>query len=304
MDEAVAAPDGATGKSLWRRIVDFPLVAMVIALVIVILCFTIGMMIAQFLIPPIPGFTLPMKFDLVSIPILLLAYYFIIRHLGDPKRDDFRDADWLRRLGIGIGAGFLVFSAAVGIAALLGVYRITGAGDLSGLLPALIASAIFPAISEELVFRGILFRWIEEFGGSWLALFLTSAFFGASHLMNPHASPIAAVGIAFEAGVMLGAAYMLTRSLWLPMGLHAAWNFTQGEIYDIPVSGTPVHGIVQAQLSGDPLLTGNGFGLEASLIAIVIATLFGLWLLWLAIRKGELVQPFWVRRRRAAAAPA
>jgi membrane protease YdiL (CAAX protease family) len=304
MDEAVAAPDGAAGKSLWRRIVDFPLVAMVIALVIVILCFTIGMLIAQFLIPPIPGFTLPMKFDLVSIPILLLAYYFIFRHLGDPKRDDFRDADWLRRLGIGIGAGFLVFSAAVGIAALLGVYRITGAGDLSGLLPALLASAIFPAISEELVFRGILFRWIEEFGGSWLALFLTSAFFGASHLMNPHASPIAAVGIAFEAGVMLGAAYMLTRSLWLPMGLHAAWNFTQGEIYDIPVSGTPVHGIVQAQLSGDPLLTGNGFGLEASLIAIVIATLFGLWLLWLAIRKGELVQPFWVRRRRAAAAPA
>jgi hypothetical protein len=115
---------------------------------------------------------------------------------------------------------------------------------------------------------------------------------------------IAAVGIAFEAGVMLGAAYMLTRSLWLPMGLHAAWNFTQGEIYDIPVSGTPVHGIVDAQLSGDPLLTGNGFGLEASLIAIVVATVFGLWLLWLAIRKGELMQPFWVRRRSAAALPA
>jgi membrane protease YdiL (CAAX protease family) len=304
MEQAVTAPEGATGKSLWRRIVDFPLVAMVLALVIVILCFTIGMLIAQFLIPPIPGFTLPMKFDLVSIPILLLAYEFIIRHMGDPKRDDFRDREWLRRLGMGLGAGFLVFSVAVGIAALLGVYKITGAGDLSGLLPALLASAIFPAISEELVFRGILFRWIEEFGGSWLALFLTSAFFGASHLMNPHASTIAAVGIAFEAGVMLGAAYMLTRSLWLPMGLHAAWNFTQGEIYDIPVSGTPVHGLVQAQLTGDPLLTGNGFGLEASLIAIVVATLFGLWLLWLAIRKGELVQPFWVRRRTAVAVPA
>ena len=303
MEQAVTAPDGATGKSLWRKIVDFPLVAMVIALVIVILCFTIGMLIAQYLLPPIPGFSLPMKFDLVSIPILLLAYEFIIRHLGDPKRDDFRDREWLRRLGIGLGAGFIVFSVAVGIAALLGVYRITGAGDLSGLLPALLAAAIFPAVSEELVFRGILFRWLEDFGGSWFALLLTSAFFGASHLMNPHASTIAAVGIAFEAGVMLGAAYMLTRSLWLPMGLHAAWNFTQGEIYDIPVSGTPVHGIVQAQLSGDPLLTGNGFGLEASLIAIVIATLFGLWLLWLAIRKGELVQPFWIRRR-AATVPA
>src|SRR5206468_11120937 len=90
---------------------------------------------------------------------------------------------------------------------------------------------------------------------------------------------------------------MLTRSLWLPMGIHAAWNFTQGEIYDIPVSGIEAHGLLTARLSGDPLLTGNGFGLEASLIAIVLATLFGVWLLWLAIKRGELVKPRWMGRR-------
>jgi membrane protease YdiL (CAAX protease family) len=101
---------------------------------------------------------------------------------------------------------------------------------------------------------------------------------------------------------MLGAAYMLTRSLWLPMGIHAGWNFTQGEIYDVPVSGTNAHGLVQAELTGPPLLTGNGFGLEASLIAIVIATAFGLYLLRLAIRKGELMPPMWVRRPAISAA--
>jgi membrane protease YdiL (CAAX protease family) len=300
MDNEVAA-QAEVRKPLWRRIVDYPLVAMVLAIVIVILCFTAGILIAQFLVPPIPGFTIPMKFDLVSIPILLLAYYFVIRHMGEHPRDDYRDPQWARNLGLGLLAGFLVFSAAVAVAAILGVYRIVGAGDASSLVAALIASALFPAVSEELVFRGILFRWLEEWGGSWVALLLTSALFGAAHLMNPHASPIAAVGIALEAGVMLGAAYMLTRSLWLPMGLHAAWNFAQGEIYDIPVSGTDVHGLIDARLSGPPLLTGNGFGLEASLIAIVVATLFGLWLLRLAIRKGELVQPRWVRRQRLAA---
>ena len=62
------------------------------------------------------------------------------------------------------------------------------------------------------------------------------------------------------------------RRLWLAMGLHAAWNFTQGAIWDIPVSGLPVRGLVEAELKGPPLLTGNNFGLEASLIAIVIAT--------------------------------
>lgn len=292
MTEVAEAPQ----RPLWRRILDFPLVVMITALAIVILCFTVGLLLGKYLVPPIPGFTPNMMFDLLSIPFLILAYELVIRRLGRRPRDDYRDRYAPRRFGVGLGAGFALFSVAVGVAAILGVYRIVGRGDLSDFLPALLASAIFPAISEELVFRGILFRWLEEFGGSWLALFLTSAFFGAAHIANPNASPIAAIGIAFEAGVMLGAAYMLTRSLWLPMGIHAGWNFTQGEIYDVPVSGTNVHGVVEAQLSGNPLLTGNGFGLEASLIAIVIATLFGLGLLRLAIRKGQLVQPMWVKR--------
>jgi membrane protease YdiL (CAAX protease family) len=197
--------------------------------------------------------------------------------------------------------GAIIFSIAVAIAGALGIYRIVGIGSLDGLLAALIVPTVGAAVTEEIFFRGILFRWIEQFGGSWLALLLTSAFFGATHLGNPNATWIGAVGIAFEAGVMLGAAYMLTRSLWLPMGIHAAWNFTQGEIYDIPVSGTEVHGIVDARLCCNPLLTGGGFGLEASVIAMVVATAAGIWLLWRAIRKGELRNPMWAHRRTADA---
>jgi membrane protease YdiL (CAAX protease family) len=299
MDQAASIADD---KPTWRRIVDFPLVAMVISVALFLVTVAVAATISNHLLPRVPGFTAPMSFDIVCAVLLILLYKLVIRRLGEHRRDDLRLTGALRPLVIGLGAGLAVFTLIVIVAAALGVYRLTGEGDASDLLPQLILTAIFPAISEEMLFRGILFRWIEEFGGSWAALLLTSAFFGAAHLANPNASPIAAVGIAFEAGVMLGAAYMLTRSLWLPMGLHAAWNFTQGEIYDIPVSGTPVHGLLVARLKGPPLLTGNGFGLEASLIAIVIATLFGLWLLWLAIRKGELVKPWWARRRLARVA--
>ena len=300
MDQAITA---SGERPLWRKIVDFPLLAMLIALALVIACMWLAAFLMKSVVPAVPGIARSLEFDLVAIPLLIIAYELIIRHLGERPRDDYRDPKALKNFVAGLGAGFAIFSLAVAVAAAVGVYRVTGEGDASGLVAALIGPAIFAAVSEELIFRGILFRWIEAFGGSWAALLLTSAFFGAAHLANPNASAVAAVGIAFEAGVMLGAAYMLTRSLWLPMGIHAAWNFTQGEIYDIPVSGTPVHGLLVARLSGPPLLTGNGFGLEASLIAIVIATLFGLWLLWLAIRKGELVKPWWVRRR-AEAAPA
>jgi membrane protease YdiL (CAAX protease family) len=270
---------------------------MVIAVILIILGMTAAILLTTYVIPSIPGLTKEMTFDLVALPIVVVLYKLVITRLGRHPRDDLPGIGALRPLGAGLAAGLIIFSVVVAVAAVVGVYRITGEGDLSGLLPALITPTLFAAVSEEILFRGVLFRWIEEFGGSWIALLLTSAFFGASHLANPNATPIAAVGIAFEAGVMLGAAYMLTRSLWLPMGLHAAWNFTQGEIYDIPVSGTSVHGMVDATLSGPALLTGGGFGLEASVIAMIIATLFGVWLLWLAIKRGELVNPMWSRPR-------
>jgi membrane protease YdiL (CAAX protease family) len=291
----------ASVRPLWRRIVDYPLVAMVLAVAVFLFGITVAGILARRLVPPIPGVSLEMKFYALAVLFLIPLYLFVIAKLGDPKRNDFRDAKWLRHLLMGLIGGTVIFSVAVAIAGALGIYRIVGVGSLNGLLAALIVPTVGAAVTEEMLFRGILFRWLEQFGGSWVALLLTSAFFGAAHLMNPNASWIAAGGIALEAGVMLGAAYMLTRSLWLPMGLHAAWNFTQGEIYDIPVSGTKVDGIVNAQISGPPLLSGNGFGLEASVIAIAVATLFGLWLLWLAVKRGKVVPPLWVRGRASDA---
>ena len=188
---------------------------------------------------------------------------------------------------------------------LLGVYRIVGRERDRDLMPALIASAIFPRFTEELFFRGILFRWLEEFGGSWLALLLTSAVLrrrasgqpqrdldrrlrdrvrggrDARRRLYADAEPVAADGAA------RGVEFHARREF-----RHAGFGHRRRTAWS------------QAHLSGPPLLTGGGFGLEASLIAIVIATAFGLWLLWLAIRKGELVQPMWVRRRRMAAAEA
>lgn len=290
-------------KPLWRRIIDYPLVTMVIATLLYIVVSGVVGAVGLLAIPPIHGVSPDMKIYALLEITLIPLYWFVIARLGDPKRNDLKDPNWLQHLSLGLVGGTVIFSIAVAIAGALGIYKIIGIGSLNGLLAALIVPAIGAAVTEEMLFRGILFRWLEEWGGSWVALLITAALFGAAHLKNPHSTWIAAGGIAVEAGVMLGAAYMLTRSLWLPMGLHAAWNFTQGEIYDIPVSGTKADGLLNARLSGDPLLTGNGFGLEASVIAIAVATMFGLYLLWLAIKRGQLVQPRWVRRRIQPANP-
>jgi hypothetical protein len=291
----------STEKPLWRRIIDFPLVALLIALLLFIYATKAGLYLGK-LVPPIRQPGTAAAHAAINIALVLAVYKFAIARLGERPRDDLRGQDALRNLGLGVLAGALLFSAVVGVAALLGVYRITGEGDSSRFVLQLITAGLMPGFVEELAVRGIVFRWLEEFAGSWAALVITSALFGLMHISNPSATWFSSFAIAVEAGILLGGAYMLTRSLWLPMGLHAAWNVTQGAVFDIPVSGNPAYGLVEAKLSGPALLSGGGFGLEASVIALMMATAAGMWFVWLAAKRGELVQPWWVHQRALARA--
>ena len=297
MDEAIDS--GPAPKPMWRRIVDFPLVAMVIAVALFALAL-VGTILVAKLLPPMDKTLGELIKAALAIGLIWAAYKLIIRHLGEHPRDDLPLAEAPKGLGVGLLFGFLLFTLVVGVAAIADVYNIIGKGGTGELVTALIATAILPGFMEEILFRGILFRWLEEFGGSWFALALTAALFGFLHIFNPNATALSSFAIALEAGVLLGGAYMLTRNLWMAMGLHAAWNFTQGEIFDVPVSGLDSQGLVEAQLSGPQILSGGAFGLEASLIAMIIATAAGVALVALAIRQGELVRPWWVMHRPTA----
>lgn len=293
---AQAINRGEADRPLWRRVVDFPLIAMVLAVALYAAATTLGYSVGK-LLPPLGQLGTELAKMLVMLGFVVPIYKLAISRLGEQPRDDLPVASALPQLGKGIAAGALLFCTVAAIATLLGAYRITGRGDPADLLLPLITSAIMPAFMEELLFRGILFRWIEEFGGSWAALLITSALFGLAHSQNPGATWFSSFAIAVEAGLLLGGTYMLTRSLWMPIGLHAAWNYTQGAILGVPVSGNEVHGIFQAKLSGPSILSGGSFGLEASVIALLVCTAAGLWFIWLAVKRGALIQPWWVRRR-------
>jgi hypothetical protein len=296
MDEA---SDGASDQPLWRRIIDFPLVAMLIAGALIVVAVALGYNFGKLVPSGLPARGVVLAG--INLALVLLAYKLVIVRLGERPRDDLPTHNALRDLGFGLGGGIALFSIAVAIAAALGVYRIVGWGNASALLLDLVAVGIVPALLEEILFRGVLFRWIEEFGGSWAALVVTAALFGLVHISNPGATWFSSFAVAVEAGLLLGGAYMLTRTLWMPIGLHAAWNFTQGGIFGVPVSGHASHGLVQATLTGPALLSGGVFGLEASLIALAVCTAAGLWLVMLAVKRRQLMQPWWVRRRQAMA---
>ncbi len=200
-----------------------------------------------------------------------------------------------RELGIGLLLGAGLYTVCVLILMVLGVYRIDGFNSWQiplGLLWFGLSSGFF----EEMLFRGVLFRISEEVFGSWVALAVSSLAFGLIHLSNPGATLQGVLFIATEAGVLLAAAYMLTGRLWLSMGFHMAWNFTQAAIFPVHVSGSgTAQGLVKAAIAGPDLLTGGVFGMESSLVAFVLLTTTGVVLLVLAVRRGRIVPPSWKR---------
>ena len=292
---------GPDDRPLWRRIVDFPLVAMLIG-VIVFACIVALGVLFQKTHPPMPKLGYTALFTSLNVALCFAGYKLVLRHLGERPRDDLRFQGAAKDLGLGLLAGLVLFSIVVGAAAALGDYSIVGCCSTKQLAMILLNAGIMAAVMEEFLFRGVLFRWVEEFAGSWAALLVTALLFGLAHRANPNATSFSSFAIAMEAGVLLGGAYMLTRSLWFPIGLHAAWNFTQGYHFGVPVSGIPEQGFVTARLSGPALLSGGPFGLEASIIAVIVCTVAGVWFVWTAVRHGQLVRPWWVgtqTRRRA-----
>jgi membrane protease YdiL (CAAX protease family) len=200
----------------------------------------------------------------------------------------------------GIALGLALFSSVFGVLHLIGVAQWRGLSARADIVPVL-AATIIAGVGEELTFRGALFRILEERFGTGAALASSAAVFGLLHALNPGATIVSTAAIALEAGVLLGAAYALTRNLWFPIGLHLGWNFTEGGVFGVAVSGgTAGSGIFSVSLSGRTLLTGGKFGPEASLVAVGVCLAIAALLLVLAVRKDR-----WIpMRRRAAGAPA
>lgn len=221
------------------------------------------------------------------------------RRATKERRRPWRGA--IRRITAGFLAGGALMSAIVLLLAAAGWYRLPrggGASDPPGALLGAFLAFFLVALFEEALFRGTLFRLLEEGLGTWAALGISCLVFGGVHGMNPHATFGAAFAIALEAGVLLAAAYLLTRDIWLAVGIHWAWNFFQGDVFGAAVSGGPaLPSLLHGESVGPPLWTGGDFGPEAGLMALLVATAAGVLLLRIAWRRGRFRVPAWWRER-------
>lgn len=197
---------------------------------------------------------------------------------------------WLPDLAVGLLLGVLTFAVAALIGILTGGLSFranTGAGYLAIASTLAFSFAVFAAAAafEEAAFRGYILQTFVRSDLSLFAVVLTSAIFATVHNANPNANILSWVN-TFLAGVWFAVAYLKTRTLWFPFGLHLAWNWAQGSIFGVEVSGLTE--IVKAPILresdvGPAWLTGGDYGIEggvvctAALILSIIAVRFLPW---------------------------
>ena len=304
MPSSTTHPEATTRRRFWPWIARAPLTRIVVFVMLLV-----GLLFACRQL--MDAFDLPTKAakasdaQLLSIVLMNLfafgfAYWLMVRWLAQRKLDELA----MRRLlpdtaiGLTIGAGLMLLVTAV--LWLAGAYRIVGVQADAPWLRGLLLVGVLPGITEEIVSRGVLYRIIEDGMGSWFALVVSSLLFGFAHAMNPGATVWSCIAIAIEAGLLLGLLFTVTRSLYMCMGLHAGWNFLQGSVLGIPVSGTAPHGLLVATLSGPRWLSGGAFGAEASVVSVLLLGAASCALAVIAMRRGLIKPPFWRRHAPAA----
>ena len=179
------------------------------------------------------------------------------------------------------------------MAILMGVLAVTGLYDitLDGPAPAWagLGLAVQAAVTEELWMRALLLRLLWRAFGPVPVFAVSAVVFAALHLANPGATVLAGATVAM-AGLMFCALFALTGRLWVPIGLHLAWNFAQGYLFGAAVSGGDLGGSIAvstARPGGAAWLTGGTFGPEASVFALILVTAVTLGTLWLARKTGR-----------------
>jgi membrane protease YdiL (CAAX protease family) len=175
---------------------------------------------------------------------------------------------WKGNLGRGLGIGAALLSILVaGFAALSRLSVGSGLWNSDTAFLTLFALVV-SAANEEIAFRGYAMQVLARGIGRWPAAAVTAVLFGLLHARNPNASLLGIMNTVL-AGLMLAAAYYKARSLWLPYGIHVAWNVGLGMVLGFPLSGMNLDSLWAMSHRGSALLSGGGYGPEGGLICTV-----------------------------------
>ena len=255
-------------------------------LVLGVLAFTIiPAMTWYVLLLNIPAYAAVPLSTIGAVAALYAFKKYLSWYVKDSESLSFGSKMWM--MGIGWAVAAVNFLAIIVCLFLCGYYRIvTVEFDVASQLSWL-SLFLLVGVVEEVVFRGILFRLITDKWNIAVGLTTSSLLFGLAHLGNPGATLWAALAIALASGWLFGMAYAYHQTIWVPIGMHWAWNYLEGGVFGCAVSGTPLDylPLITPRISGPDILTGGAFGPEASIICVALGIVLSIVYTVLYIKK-------------------
>ena len=222
----------------------------------------------------------------------VLSYILFFKKYDKRAVTEFAVKGLAKNLIIGTSIGFMLQSLTILVMYLNGNYSVININPVSFILIPF-ALMFTVAIIEEILVRGIIFRIMEEKLGSYVSLTISSVLFGVLHLANPHSTLISSICIT-TAGFLMGAAFIYSRNLWMPIALHFAWNFTQSGIFGAITSGNEkTKSLLEAKIQGQEFITGGAFGPEGSIQAIAFCAIGTIIILILSRKQNKIIKPYW-----------
>ena len=212
---------------------------------------------------------------IAGVALVLALYALFVRLIERHWPTDLSLRRLIPHTLLGLLVGFIFMILVVGTIVASGYATVTWNGFSGEQQFDVLMMFLAVAVGEEMICRGVIFRWIDERWNTWVALLVSALIFGWGHISNDNATWWSSLAIAIEAGLLLAAAYKWSGSLWMPIGIHWSWNYTQGNIFGLAVSGTNAGTtMLTTTIDGPDIITGGAFGPEASIIAVIIGTLY------------------------------
>jgi membrane protease YdiL (CAAX protease family) len=253
--------------TLASRLMVNPLVRIVLGIVLTFAAVPLTMIIVSQLVAKPYRIMWP---QLLAAVLVWFGYRFYVHRIEKRQPTELATQGMARQLGTGLllGAGLVALTFTV--LAALGAYQFGGVNAPSIRMLVPLAELVLVGMAEEMMFRGVIFGVTERSLGSKPAIVISALLFSLAHLPNEGVSALAIAVIAVY-GVMQAALYMKTRRLWACIGTHIAWNYCISQVFSSTVSGhAATDGLLRGELVGNAMLTGGVFGVEGSLITLLL----------------------------------
>ena len=290
---------GVLPQTAKGRIVQFPLIRLLIAALFMVAVLALDKVFKLTVLSPLSGNILIIfKYieAIIFFVLLVAAYRFYAKLVERRTAPELSFSNWLSEFGLGFLISMGLVIIIVAILYIPGYLNFVGLAANKRVALDLAVKFAMGAFIEELFFRLIIFKLSEELLGTWIAFSIQAVFFGFAHQANENATIFTSISLITIGGIFETAAFIYTRRIWFPFGIHMAWNYFQSGIFSMPNSGTSYDGLITTNISGPVAITGGNFGIEASYVAIFLCLIIGVWLVVSSYKAGQFTKPLWKRK--------